>query len=394
VEKTEKPRKHHIARADRPCRPSGPSTTLGVISAAQATDEDDAEARYAAYRHRLLAYARKNFPDLDGDDIVQEALARAYARRSELALRDSPWPWLVTVARHIAFDELRVRARSRPDADPGDALGRHPEDLCMRMVEHREQVRLVHEALRRLRRPRRHLIEMHDLAGYGSDELAEHLGVSIGAFRNQLMRARRDLRDAVVAMGGRYAVATWVMLRVLWLRLRRAAPRPATWISGADPGLAGAAGFVASGVVVSAVGVGLLFGASPPQGAAAVGGTELQAPPSTAARKLLDPSLRADQSPHAASKPQADGVSQSLRTSPALSMRVRTSVPRLPALSPSTIRATAPVSVPLLDRQISIEKATPVGRAEVVLVSASPQPAPPQVCGALTLVFCTDGTTP
>jgi RNA polymerase sigma-70 factor (ECF subfamily) len=48
------------------------------------------------------------------EDIVQEAMLRAWTHRANLDIQHhSPWAWLITVARHLAVDAHRAR-QSRP----------------------------------------------------------------------------------------------------------------------------------------------------------------------------------------------------------------------------------------------------------------------------------------
>jgi RNA polymerase sigma-70 factor (ECF subfamily) len=66
------------------------------------------------------------------EDIVQETMLRAWTHRANLDIQHQPpWPWLITVARHLAVDAHRAR-QSRPaeaelDDDLALADGQQPD---------------------------------------------------------------------------------------------------------------------------------------------------------------------------------------------------------------------------------------------------------------------------
>ncbi|GJI98445.1 hypothetical protein RugamoR57_51630 [Duganella caerulea] len=69
-------------------------------------------------RPRLHRYcARMSGSVIDGEDIVQDALAKAYAARASFGGLDNPQAWLYRIAHNAALDFLRRRARMPPMED-------------------------------------------------------------------------------------------------------------------------------------------------------------------------------------------------------------------------------------------------------------------------------------
>ncbi|GJJ01855.1 hypothetical protein RugamoR64_23930 [Duganella rhizosphaerae] len=69
-------------------------------------------------RPRLHRYcARMSGSVIDGEDIVQDALAKAYAARAAFGGLDNPQAWLYRIAHNAALDFLRQRARVPPMED-------------------------------------------------------------------------------------------------------------------------------------------------------------------------------------------------------------------------------------------------------------------------------------
>ncbi|MCW3039156.1 MAG: sigma-70 family polymerase sigma factor [Solirubrobacterales bacterium] len=167
---------------------------------------DDAAFAALVQRHEaaLVAYARQVLGGAhhDAEECVQDAFVRALgflrARTDrEIALK----PWLYTVVRNACVDRLRSRA-ARPTValeslegvltdrtgDPHEALGR------------REQLRVLVGGLHELPPRQRAALVMHELEGRPHEELAGALGVSIGASKALVCRARQGmahLRPAV-----------------------------------------------------------------------------------------------------------------------------------------------------------------------------------------------------
>src|SRR3954471_2163165 len=71
----------------------------------------------------------------EGEDIVQDALARAYYALPEMETMPPLRPWLFRIAHHRALDHLKrydVRMRESLDAEREDAEAADPDDALAR----------------------------------------------------------------------------------------------------------------------------------------------------------------------------------------------------------------------------------------------------------------------
>ena len=157
---------------------------------------------YEIYWPQLLRFSTRNFGDLDPEEITQETLTRACYFFSELACRADPWPWLARVARNLGYDQLRARSVCQPSQEL--MLSRAAvreldgvEELALRA----EHTRLLQRSLLNLQGRRRLVVELHDLGGISCIEIGARLGISPGAARMELMRARRQLREICLSLG-------------------------------------------------------------------------------------------------------------------------------------------------------------------------------------------------
>jgi len=203
---------------------------------ASAWPDQEFRARFGRLRASVA-----HLSDNEADDAVQEAFARAIQRRVPGDLE----PWLRTVSRRIAIDNLRRRReyatgaaididRLRPPTVGG------PEDA----VVCTESVGLIRRALRSLPpRYRKALVVYSEHRD--NSVVAARLGLSSSCARSLLCRARMKLRAELDRVG--YAAS------VLLVRLQRW-PEHAAAASAAVCVLAAMAGSSAPGVVDGAAG--------------------------------------------------------------------------------------------------------------------------------------------
>jgi len=127
------------------------------------------------------------------EDVVQEALLRAWRSRESLAAEATAKPWLLTIIRR---EHARLYERKRHETVPldelvaGDApeLGRHdqsPETLDVR------------RAILALDDDYREPLVMQVLMGLSTQEIADQLGLTQAAVLTRLFRARNKLRRAL-----------------------------------------------------------------------------------------------------------------------------------------------------------------------------------------------------
>lgn len=134
------------------------------------------------------------------DDLVQETLSRAWARRAQLREEAALKAWAVSIMHHCWLDHLR----SRRDFDDVDELqdllesgAETPEACC-----NREQViACVRAAVARLPLGQRQVLTLVDLEEFGYAEVAGILDIPVGTVMSRLSRARATLKNLLdVAM--------------------------------------------------------------------------------------------------------------------------------------------------------------------------------------------------
>lgn len=139
-------------------------------------------------RNRLLRNAYRIVGSADAEDVVQDALERAWRSASFRANADL-WPWLSRIGRNAAFDVLHRRARTTTSYE----LHRDVESAEAAALR-REVIAIIDLALGKLPPQQRRAIVLHDVEGYSSREIAQFDGIEHNTVRTRLFRARRAMR--------------------------------------------------------------------------------------------------------------------------------------------------------------------------------------------------------
>jgi RNA polymerase sigma factor (sigma-70 family) len=130
------------------------------------------------------------------EDVTQDAFSKALSAlrgsEAEIELR----PWLYRIVRNTAVNDLRDRAPAAEELAETLPGGRS----VAAEAEAREQLRDLMARLQALPEPQRAALVMRELEGLSHEEIAAALGVSGGAARQAIFRARAALRDGLGLM--------------------------------------------------------------------------------------------------------------------------------------------------------------------------------------------------
>jgi RNA polymerase sigma factor (sigma-70 family) len=125
----------------------------------------------------------------DADDLVQDCIERALARRDSLRDPQSLGRWLRVILHNLHVTALR--RRGAPSVPVEDLA----EDLALSAPpENRDQVRDLVRAMAGLSVEHRQILLLISLEGLSYREVAETLDVPIGTVMSRLARARERLR--------------------------------------------------------------------------------------------------------------------------------------------------------------------------------------------------------
>ncbi len=132
----------------------------------------------------------------DGEDIVQDTLARAYYALSELSELPALRPWLFQIAHNRALDQLRRydRRMGQPLDNVADTLTDGAGDPERSLVAE-EATRIAIARFSELVPLQRSAVILKDVLGHSNEEIAELIGLSVPAVKAALHRGRERLRS-------------------------------------------------------------------------------------------------------------------------------------------------------------------------------------------------------
>jgi RNA polymerase sigma factor (sigma-70 family) len=195
------------------------------------------------YRPELLAMARRLVSDGRAEDVLQQALLSAFAAlRSGSEVRHVRG-WLYQIVRNAA---VKTRPHAESPLDELTASGPALEEV----VQDRALAMSAMTEISRLPERQRVALVGSALGGLGRAELAASMGLSEGAVRQLVHRARATVRGAVTA------VTPWPL---------------ANWLAAMQGGAGGTSEVVAAAGAVSGGGLAVKLGALLVTGAVATG---------------------------------------------------------------------------------------------------------------------------
>jgi RNA polymerase sigma-70 factor (ECF subfamily) len=136
-------------------------------------------------------------------DVTQDTFIKAYRKLDSLTDEHSTKSWLYRIATNTAIDEMRRRrwvspiGIDDPDQPERADTGPGPEAQVMAgMLDDR-----IQRALMQLRPNHRQCLVLSDLEDMSAQQIGEVMGLSYGAVRTLLCRARGEMRRHLAAEG-------------------------------------------------------------------------------------------------------------------------------------------------------------------------------------------------
>ena len=148
----------------------------------------------AVYRQMIRTCGNRE----DAEDVLIEALLKAYRHLDQLRESDAFRSWLAQIARRVCW-QLKQREALAPlvqlssvEEESGElpAVGESQEVEIAR----REMKELLLRAVESLPAQEREVYRMRDLEEMSGDDVAKKLGISSAAMKSRLHRARQSVR--------------------------------------------------------------------------------------------------------------------------------------------------------------------------------------------------------
>lgn len=178
-----------------------------MVAQAVAGDRDAFRSLVERHSHSVFRLAfRMTGNEHDAEEVVQEALLRAYRRLAGFESRANFGTWLYRITVNCALDFVRARQRhtehrQQPAADPEqpDLLDSVPasDPQPDRLAESEELRRRVTAAMMELSPVERAAFTLRHYEGRSIEEIGRTLGLRTSATKNSIFRAVQKLRRSL-----------------------------------------------------------------------------------------------------------------------------------------------------------------------------------------------------
>jgi RNA polymerase sigma-70 factor, ECF subfamily len=166
-------------------------------------DRDDAVTFTSADRQFVFAIARRIVGENDAPDVAQDALLRAYHHRDQFRGDSRYRSWLFKIATSVSLSYLRRQRRrittvaetSQNETDTMATDAMSPEELVARAQEHNR----LQQEISRLDPGYADVLRLRFEKDMTEEAVAKALGMTVANVKIRAFRARRRLRDAVLA---------------------------------------------------------------------------------------------------------------------------------------------------------------------------------------------------
>jgi RNA polymerase sigma-70 factor, ECF subfamily len=198
-----------------------PRENAAIAAAVGNGDEAAFGTLAAAYRRELQVHCYRMMGSLaDAEDVVQDALLRAWRHRDSYQGRSTFRAWLYRIATNACLDAIERHKRATPASVETAAdlpwLQPIPDSLLDAAapgpdaaVITRESIELAYlVAIQYLPPRQRAVLIVRDVLGWSAQETAELLDTSVASVNSALQRARAVLAERVAPHGDEWAPGT------------------------------------------------------------------------------------------------------------------------------------------------------------------------------------------
>ena len=166
------------------------------VALAAAGDRVAFERLYRLHMTRVFSLCARMVSDRNrAEELTQDVFVRAWDKLHLFRGESAFGTWLHRLTVNVVLNDRKTEGRQRSrfeddeDGDGVDGLAARPTTPGDRMD--------LEMAIAKLPKGARRVFTLHDIEGYKHEEIAEMLGVTAGATKAQLHRARMLLREAL-----------------------------------------------------------------------------------------------------------------------------------------------------------------------------------------------------
>ncbi|MDO8992579.1 RNA polymerase sigma factor [Daejeonella sp.] len=174
-------------------------TIDSLLDGCKKGDRKAQENLYKALASKMMGvcmrYAKDTF---EAEDILQMGFVKVFQKVTEFRSDGSFEGWIRRIMVNTAIETYRKNLRSLNVVDIDEVYDQPQSTFDMGKLELNDLMKLVQQ----LSNGYRIVFNMYAIEGYSHKEIAKELGISEGASKSQLSRARAILKDKIIKMEG------------------------------------------------------------------------------------------------------------------------------------------------------------------------------------------------
>jgi len=165
------------------------------------------EAIVRQYRRKVFNVAYKFVGRHDeAEDLTQDIFLKIFKSLNTFDSRANFQTWLISVSRNLCIDHYRSVRKEREtinrDVDASELSPISPSQGQMAMMEQRDRVQLLKDAMSALPRTLRTAVLMRDIQELSYHEIAEQLNLPEGTVKSRINRGRNELARQIRKLRG------------------------------------------------------------------------------------------------------------------------------------------------------------------------------------------------
>lgn len=164
------------------------------------------ESLYKTLASRMMAVCMRYAKDsYEAEDMLQMGFVKVFTKVAEFRSEGSFEGWIRRIMVNTAIETYRKNLRSMSVVDIDEVYDQPQTTFNMDQLETKDLMTLVQQ----LSSGYRMVFNMYVIEGYSHREISETLGISEGASKSQLSRARGILKEKILKIeGSNYATHT------------------------------------------------------------------------------------------------------------------------------------------------------------------------------------------
>ena len=176
--------------------------TFTIDSLLDGCKQGEREAQENLYRTlapRMMAVCMRYAKDsYEAEDMLQNGFVKVFNKVSEFRSEGSFEGWIRRIMVNTAIETYRKNLRTLSVVDIDEVYDQPQSTFDMNQLETKDLMKLVQQ----LSNGYRMVFNMYVIEGYSHKEISESLGITEGASKSQLSRARAILKDKILKIEG------------------------------------------------------------------------------------------------------------------------------------------------------------------------------------------------